>query len=243
MSTKLEASIPLLRLSSVRKCRIVQRENRFVVTVETEGGEARAHINNTGRLEELIVAGRTAYILPTPHTVKTDFRLFAVSEGEDAALLDTRMQMQFFERALSEGRISWLKGCRFLRRDARLGASLIDYLISCGDASFFLEIKSAVLRQGDRASYPDCPTVRGQKHVRELTEHVRAGGRAAICFMGGLPGVTAFTPDKEADPVLTELLFRAAESGVEVRAVSLRYAPRLSAVCLDDPDLPVILAE
>jgi len=235
-------SIPLLHLPAARECRIVKRLNRFVVLVETEENTARAHINNTGRLEELIIEGRTAYILPTPHTAKTDFRLFAVAEGKEGALFDTRFQMISFEKALAEHHIPWLKGCRFVRRDARLGKSLIDYLITCKEGSLYLEIKSAVLRQGEYASYPDCPTLRGQKHIRELTDHVRNEGSAAICFMAALPDVDGFVPDDKADPALADLLYRAEAAGVNLRAISLHFSPEHSTVFLDNPDLPVVLA-
>jgi len=57
--------------------------------------------------------------------------LFSVVEGNLGAVVDTRLQMRAFEEALRMELIPWLRGCRLLKRDARLGLSLTDYLLQC----------------------------------------------------------------------------------------------------------------
>jgi hypothetical protein len=47
---------------------------------------------------------------------------------------------------------------------------LIDYLIEHKNKKYLLEIKSAVMKYKNFAMYPDCPSVRGQKHIRELID-------------------------------------------------------------------------
>ena len=232
---------PLFKLDNWQENRIIRRVNRFVVEVEVGGRRHRAHINNTGRLEELLISGNTGYTFPTPHTARTDRRLFAVSERGSGALIDTQFQMKAFEKALALDLIPWLSGCRFIRRNARLGDSLIDYFLECHHGHLFLEVKSAALRVGDEASYPDCPTTRGQKHVRELTDLVKKKGKAVIVFMAALPGVKAFRPYAAGDPVLADLLIRADRAGVEIRSINLVFDSKVSAVCLVEPDLPVKL--
>ena len=54
--------------------------------------------------------------------------------------------------------IPWLKQCRNLKRNARLGKSVVDYLLKCGRKKVYLQAKGAVLRQEDHAMYPDCPS-------------------------------------------------------------------------------------
>ena len=234
--------IPLIKVPRFDSCTVIERVNRFVVRVESENGkEHRAHINNTGRLEEFFVPGRRAFTFPTPHTGRTDRRLFAFQEPGAGALIDTQFQMKAFERALERGALPWLKACGSFRRNARLDSSLIDYLLTCGEEKIFLEVKSAVMREGSFATYPDCPSTRGQKHVRHLTEWARNRGTAKILFVAALPGVEAFKPNAEADPVLAELLIRAAGQGVDVRAVSLVFRPADGYITLTNPALPVQL--
>ncbi|MBI4186611.1 MAG: DNA/RNA nuclease SfsA [Chloroflexi bacterium] len=224
------------------ECRLVGRINRFVVEVRLEGDCHRASINNTGRLHQFLVEGKRAFCVKKEKGAKTDCRLFAVAEDGMAAIIDTQLQMQAFERSLEAAAIPWLKGCRVIKKNASLGDSLIDYLLECAGDKAYLEVKSAVLREGRYAMYPDCPTSRGRRHIRQLTEHVRGGGRAIILFIAALPDVTAFKTDWSADAELCELLLDASLAGVEIRSINMAYRPEDSHIYLLNPDLSVNLA-
>lgn len=232
----------LSEVPGVIECAILRRLNRFVVEVAVGGRTARAYINNTGRLAEYMAYGRKAYCVRNAPAMKTEYRLFAVSEGGLGALIDTRMQMSSFEEAVGRGLISWLRGCGIARRNVRLGSSIIDCLVRCGSSLWYVEVKSAVMR-GDRryAMYPDCPTRRGRRHIYEITRHVLRGGRGAIVFIAGLPNVEAFRPYAGGDPEIPALLRRAVDAGVEVRALSLYYDPAISAIVLYRDDLEINL--
>lgn len=231
----------LLRFEGAVQCTIVERVNRFVVTVDIAGKLRRAWINNTGRLTAFMQQGRTAYCLPKREG-KTDARLFAVADGDAAALIDTRFQMDVFESAVQQYRLPWLAGCAIEGRDASLGDSRIDYLLSCEDEQCYLEVKSAVLRSGRAAMYPDCPSKRGRRHIAELIGHAAQGGTAALLFVAALPGVSAFMPNSAADETLAGLVAGADAAGVSIWAVGLCYRPADGAVVLYDEDLPVRLS-
>ena len=228
----------LLRVGPPVECFIVERVNRFVVRVIVDGEPRLAYINNTGRLFELLVKGRRGFCLER-ESGKTDYKLFAVEERGLGAVVDTQLQMEAFERAVERRFISWLAGCRILRRNARLGDSLIDYLLDCGGSHVYLEVKSAVLREGRYAMYPDSPSERGRKHVKALIDNVRAGGRSCILFIAALPEVDSFRPNASADPELRKLLLEALQLGVDVRAIGMYYNPEDSSVYLYDENLRV----
>ena len=105
----------------------------------------------------------------------------------------------------------------------------------------YLEVKSAVLREGGFAMYPDCPSLRGQRHVEDLIDWARGGGRATVVFMAALPGVRAFKPNRSADSRIYEHLVRAQKEGVKIMALGLFYDPMDSRVYLFSPNLKVIL--
>lgn len=230
----------ILPVDNVTECWIVERLNRFVVCVEISGKQHSMHINNTGRLEEFLIRGRRAFCTETKHPGKTDGKLFAIEERGLGALIDTQLQMNAFERMVKKGQIPWLKGCSIKKKNPRLGASVLDYLLQCGNKAVFLEVKSAVLREGRFATYPDCPTTRGQRHVKELTEYSKHGGAATIVFMAALPEVSAFKPFEKGDPQLAEYLLDAHKQGVLIKAIGLFFDPRVNQVYLFDPDLPVV---
>ena len=234
---------PLLPIGKFQTGRIVRRLNRFVVLVRFDGDLKRAHINNTGRLNEFMTAGREAFLLPGKPGGKTDFRLFAVRDGHAGALFDTQFQMRAVEKALDEGLFPWAEDCRMVRRNPRLGESVMDNLLDCSGNPVYLEVKSAVLRAGRFATYPDCPTLRGQRHILELTEHSASGGRAAILFVCALPEADGFKPFHPGDPEIAPLLRRAQKEGVIIKAVGMQFNPSAGFVEIYHPDLPVFLDE
>ena len=235
------SAIALFAVPGTRCCRIVERVNRFVVRIEIEGEICLAHINNTRRLQEIIVKNRVGFCFRTPHTKKTGYRLFAVEEKGLGALIDTQLQMRAFEVAAQKKLIPWLKRCDFMRRNAKLKDSLIDYLFRCKGKPVYLEVKSAVLRKGNDAMYPDCPSLRGQRHVRDLIDWARRGGMAFVLFMAAFPQAAAFRPNRQADAELSGLLTEAKRSGVGIKAIGLYFDPNDYCLYLYDPDLEVVL--
>jgi len=115
-------------------------------------------------------------------------------------------------------------------------------VLSCGGEKVYVEVKSATLRlPGNLAAYPEPASMRGRRHVQELTQLARRGGRAMLVFIAGIPGARGFTINTEADPLLPRLLEEAMRAGVDVRALSIIYDPRGSAVVLENPLLPIEL--
>ena len=229
----------ILRIPSPLECAIIERMNRFVVKVLIEGRMYRAYINNTGRLLDYLVKGRKGFCIKTEWTEKTDYQLFSIREDGLAAIVDTQLQMRAFEEAARMRCVPWLGECKVVKRNAKLEESHIDYLLECGGDRVYLEVKSAVLRDGRYAMYPDCPSSRGRKHLKELKNHVKKGGRAAILFIAALPEVEAFRPNDCGDPDIRRLLREAYQTGLRVKCIGLYYSPEDSFVYLYDPDLRV----
>ncbi|MCC6023428.1 MAG: DNA/RNA nuclease SfsA [Thaumarchaeota archaeon] len=229
----------ILTLRGVEECVILERLNRFTVRVEIGGWERLVFLQNTGRLLEYMVRGRRGFCIPVKRPRKLSRRLFAILEDDLAAIVDTYLQARAFEEAVGQDLIPWLRGCRISRRDIPLAGTRIDYLMSCGLGDMFLELKSAVLRVGHHASYPDCPSSRAVRQVRGMLELIERGGRAIITFIAALPHVRGFKLNHEVDPALCELIARAHEAGLEVKAVQMTYEPAGSSIILLSSDLPI----
>ena len=78
-------NIKLLDISNPIECVIIRRVNRFVIEVEVEGASYRASTNNTGRLEQFVIPGKKAFCIRHQKPGRTDFRLFAIEDGDHAA--------------------------------------------------------------------------------------------------------------------------------------------------------------
>jgi sugar fermentation stimulation protein A len=234
----------LLELPKPLECRIIERINRFVLRISIKGSPRLGYINNTGRLQELLLPERTAYCIQK-NGGKTEYRVFSINTGKLAALIDTNFQMKAFEKAVEKNMIPWLYNCRMLKRNPRAGESLLDYIFRCGRERVWIEVKSAVLA-GEKgcAMYPDCPSLRGRRHIVELTRLVQEKGeKAGIVFIAALPSAKCFKPNPLGDPEIPRLLRQAEHSGVMIKAVSLYYDPAESIIRLENPDLPVVLHE
>lgn len=114
--------------------------------------------------------------------------------------------------------------CEEFRRNVRVDGEIIDYLF-CD--SMYVELKSATLKKGEYAMYPDCPSLRGRRQIKTLLKY-----NSLIVFVSGLEDVTAFKPNRDADEVIAELL---AESNC--RAIQVAY--RNGRIYLQNPDLRV----
>jgi len=229
----------LLSLEEVVRCTVLRRRNRFVVEVEADGAHKLAWVNNTGRLREFMAPGRTAFCLPRPPSGKTQLRLFAFHDGQWQALIDTLLQMRAFERCLERGLLPWLPEPLSWRRNPRVGASLLDYRIEYPDGPVHAEVKSAVYRQGLWATYPDCPSLRGRRHIHELIRLAQDGDRAVLIFVAALGQVAGFRASEEGDPEIAALLPKAAAAGVEIHALQLGFDSGSGDIVLLRPEFPV----
>jgi len=223
------------------ECTIIERVNRFTVRVLINGVVKNVHLTNTGRLREFLVNGKRGFC----HRIsgsKLEYRLFAVEDGVQAALIDTVLQQKVFEHLVVYNKIPWLNGCIIAKRNPRLSGEVIDYLLVCSNEYLYTELKSAVLRfNGVYAGYPDCPTIRGRRQIKALINYVKQGGRALIVFIAGLPGVEAFKPYSEGDPVVADLIREASWSNVGVKAIALYYDPVYARIVVYNTDLAVNL--
>jgi sugar fermentation stimulation protein A len=152
--------------------------------------------------------------------------------------------------------------------------SIIDYLIKHKNKNYLLEVKSAVMKYKSFAMYPDCPSIRGQRHIKELIDiqtlqtERRLGGKmfvqttnnisvdphikyprlsalypykSVVLFIAGMKNISAFSPNKNADPKIYELLKIAKEKGVKIKAIQIYFDEKRKSVILENDDLPVIL--
>ena len=224
------------------RCKIIKRLNRFTVLVKLGRSLSKAHITNTGRLQDLLYEGAEGYCFKRLGKGATSYRLFSIKHEKVGALIDTRYQEESFKIAIHKGLIRWLTGCKAVAKSPKANRSRLDYLLMCGNRKILVEVKSAVLRgPGNIAMYPDCPSLRGRRHIRELIAVAEKGMYAAIVFIAGFPKASGFTPYDMGDPEIRILLKRAMKAGVIIKSISMYYNPYKNCVILENDDLPVIL--
>jgi len=232
----------LLKIEDFREAVVVERINKFVVKVKDKNKIISAHLNNTGRLEDFVKKEKIVLLLPIENNNKLKYRLSMVQEKENIfSIIDTSLQMKCFEIALEKKYISWLKGGKILKRNFRINKSLIDYLIESKNKKYLLEIKSAVMKHKNFAMYPDCSSIRGQKHIKELIDKQLNSNQyeSIILFIAGMKNVSLFSPNKNADQKIYELLKIAKNKGVKIKAIQIYFDEKRKSIILKNDNLPV----
>lgn len=102
----------------------------------------------------------------------------------------------------------------------------------------FVEVKGCTLEEHGLAMFPDAPTERGVKHLRELAAAQAAGYECTLCVILQMKGCRAFCPNERTHPEFGRALRAAAEAGVKVLALDCRTAP--DSLTVDEP-VPVYL--
>lgn len=88
-----------------------------------------------------------------------------------------------------------------------------------------MEVKGVTLEEDGIARFPDAPTERGVKHIRELIRCLDAGYEAYVFFVIQMKGVRAFEPNDRTHPAFGEALREAAKKGVQILAYDCVVRP------------------
>jgi DNA-binding sugar fermentation-stimulating protein len=65
--------------------------------------------------------------------------------------------------------------------------------------------------------------------------------KSMVLFIAGMKNISAFSPNKNADPKIYELLRVAKEKGVQIKAIQIYFDEKRKSVVLRNDDLPVVL--
>ncbi len=216
----------------------LRRDNRFRATVLVEGQEAWAHVPNSGRLADMFVPGRPIYLHPVdqPHR-KTPYDLKLVQMPEALVSIDARLPNPIFAEAVAAGKLPEFPYLH-IQPEVRYRESRLDFRLEGEQGVCWVETKSVTLIEQGVAWFPDVPTARGSRHLRELLHLTEAGDRAAVVFIIQREDAEAFAPAASVDPLFAETLAQVARAGVEVRAYACRVT--LEEIVLERP-VPVRL--
>ena len=220
---------------------LLLREKRFLAHVRLDSGEeVIAHTNNSGRMTGCSNPGSRVWLSPADRPgrkLKWTWELVEVAPGVLAGI-NTILPNKLVAELVVAGRVPELGGGWMIRPEARFGEerSRVDLLLSRGDERVWLEVKNVTLVRDGAAAFPDAPTERGRKHLRELSRMVAAGDRAMLFFVVQRSDAVEVGPADDIDPAYGEALRGAMDAGVEV--VSWMASVRPEEVVLDRP-LPV----
>ena len=200
-----------MKYTEIVEAKFIERPNRFIANVEIEGKPVTVHVKNTGRCKELLVKGATVYLekaknpeRKTPYdlvAVETPIGIINIDSQAPNAVVKEWLLKQDYDKVIPE---------------YKYGNSRIDFYMEKGNEKYLMEVKGCTLIKDGIGYFPDAPTERGVKHLRELSEAAKHGFKTAVAFVIQVEGVSEVRPNIDTHPEFGTALAEAKQAGVEV---------------------------
>lgn len=200
------------------KGHFISRQNRFIAIVDLDGRMEAVHVKNTGRCKELLLPGAEVVLAVADNPCrKTKYDLINVYK---ASLGWVNIDSQ----APNKVALEWLQGqgYTYIKPEFSFGSSRIDFYMERGEEKFLLEVKGCTLEMEGVGYFPDAPTERGVKHLRELIKAAGLGYNCAVAFVVQMEGVHEVRPNIATHPEFGEALEEARQAGVQVVGLECR---------------------
>lgn len=205
-----------MRYPKVTEGIFIHRENRFVAQVQIGEKPEIIHVRNTGRCQELLVPGAKVYLEDCSEGKrKTKYSLIGVEKKGLLIKMDSQIPNRVVEEALVKKNIPFDLIKKF-KRESTFQNSRFDFELI--EPAGFMEVKGVTLEENKIAKFPDAPTKRGEKHVRELIQVKQKGMRAILFFLIQMKGTKLFTLNWERDANFSQAVWEAQRAGVEIYA-------------------------
>lgn len=210
-----------MKYKNIIKAVFETRPNRFIAKVLVDGHEETVHVKNTGRCKELLIPGCEVWLTePGTPERKTKYDLVAVRKS-------TGVLFNIDSQAPNKVVKDWLetKGYDRIVPEYTYGNSRIDFYMEKGNEKFLMEVKGCTLEVDGIGYFPDAPTERGVKHLRELIKAKKEGYRAILAFVIQMEGVYEVRPNIATHPEFAEAFEEAKKVGVEILFLPCKVTP------------------
>lgn len=197
------------------------RPNRFIANVYIDGVLETVHVKNTGRCKELLLPGAEVILEVSDNPErKTKYDLIAVyKEGLGLVNIDS----QLCNKVAGE----WLagQGYDYIKPEYTYGASRVDFYMEKNGEKYLMEVKGCTLEIDGIGYFPDAPTERGVKHLKELTTAVKRGYHCSVAFVIPMEGVTEVRANVATHQAFGDALEKAKAAGVKVIFLPCKVMP------------------
>ncbi len=230
-----------MRYPKIRKAIFLDRPNRFIAHVLLEGKIQTVHVKNTGRCKELLVPDATVYLEECDNPArKTKYDLIAVEKvvTDERTASQKTILINMDSQAPNKVAAEWIREnntyfpkLTLLKPEFTLGDSRFDFYAEYEDNTacphkMLIEVKGCTLEKDGVVLFPDAPTLRGLKHVRELTTFSKSGDyECMVLIIVQMKGCKYFTPNRETHPDFADALKEAKTAGVKIIAVECDVTP------------------
>lgn len=207
-----------MKYENIIKGKFIARPNRFIAHVEINGKIEVCHVKNTGRCKELLISGVTVFVQENDNPKrKTKFSLIGVIKDKRIINIDSQIPNKAVHEWILKGNL--VKEITLIKPETTYNKSRFDFFIETKEKKIFIEVKGVTLEENNIVRFPDAPTERGVKHIKELCDCIKEGYEAYIIFVIQMKDVLYFEPNDDTHKEFGEALREAKTAGVNIIAV------------------------
>jgi sugar fermentation stimulation protein A len=215
----------IMKYNKIIKGNFISRLNRFEAMVRIDGKDELVHVKNTGRCKELLVPEATVFLSVSDNPKrKTRCDLVAVYKGDRLINMDSQAPNHVVHEWLLSDKCSIGK-VTAIKPEYTYGKSRLDFYFEREGHKCLLEVKGVTLEREGVAYFPDAPTTRGVKHVKELAGATKEGYECYIAFVVQMEGVSEVYPNLDTHPEFGQALSTAMEAGVKKLVLECQVKP------------------
>ena len=171
-----------------------------------------------GRCKELLTPNAIVFVEENNNPKrKTKFSLIGVIKGKRMINMDSQVTNKVVHEWILKGNL--ITEVTLIKPEKKYNNSRFDFYIETENRKIFIEVKGVTLESEGIVKFPDAPTERGVKHVKELCDCIKDGYEAYIIFVIQMKDVLHFEPNIETHKEFAEVLKEAAKKGVNIIAV------------------------
>jgi sugar fermentation stimulation protein A len=201
----------------------LSRPNRFTILCDLKGKTTKAFLPNPGKLWELLLPGVTVFLEKAIRTERTiPYTAVAVEREKNPVVIHTHKANEIVRYLIEKGSIPGLEGAKVLGQEVTRGKSRFDFLLEKDMKEIILEVKSCTLFSRRVAMFPDAVTVRGKRHIEELSRFSGKKTTGAVLFLIQGPHAEVFMPEHHTDLEFTNTLCEAKEK-IKIFPISLTW--------------------
>ncbi|MGD9567110.1 MAG: DNA/RNA nuclease SfsA [Sedimentibacter sp.] len=203
---------------NIKEAKFINRPNRFIANIEINGEYEVCHVKNTGRCKELLTDNAKVFVQEFNNSNrKTKYDLISVYKGERLINMDSQAPNKVFHEWLLKGNL--FQNITLIKPECKYNNSRFDFYIETDNKKIFVEVKGVTLEENNVVMFPDAPTERGLKHIKELMECASEGYEAYVVFIIQMKDVLYFTPNNFTHKAFGDTLKMAASKGVKIIAL------------------------
>lgn len=202
----------------------LDRPNRFIAHVSFDNKIETVHVKNTGRCTGVLVPGVQVVLQDFGADTKRKTRYDLI-----AAKKDSVGWINLDSQAPNKVVYEWLQAQKdnytYIKPEYTYGNSRIDFYIEKGTTKYLMEIKGCTLDCDGIGYFPDAPTTRGVKHLRELSASIEHGYHPILAFVIQMEHIYEVRPCTKIHPEFTEAFEEAKAKGVEIWFLPCHVTP------------------